>query len=423
MTDFSGKGSRRVFAARLLREAQSQALTSGSLVPQIAALAAGTLVATDRLPAVSTGGTGKTLTPANFRAYILPDGDKGDITTSASGATWTIDNGAVTLAKQADVATATVFYRKTAGTGAPEVQTLATLKTDLGLTGTNSGDQTITLTGDVTGSGTGSFAATVANDAVTYAKMQNVSAANRLLGRGSAGGAGDVEELTLGTGLSLSGTVLSATSSGTGDVVGPASATDNAVARFNLTTGKLIQNSSVTIADSGQVTITDSTFLQPQLFVRYDVGNYLEVTSTGTGTAFRSVTSAAGNGISFSTPGAGPNTISFSTGDIFGSAGTLVRFQTPTFRLIDASLGVNLDIGMNASGLVTYDITGGTPSHRFEDVVNINTTAGLQVLGTKVVGARGATISDPTGGTVQDSEARTAINTIIDRLQAHGLIA
>jgi hypothetical protein len=31
----------------------------------------------------------------------------------------------------ADVATATVFYRKTAGTGTPEVQTLSTLKTDL----------------------------------------------------------------------------------------------------------------------------------------------------------------------------------------------------------------------------------------------------------------------------------------------------
>lgn len=54
----------------------------------------------------------------------------------------TIQAGAVTLAKMADVATATVFYRKTAGTGAPEVQTLATLKTDLGLSGTNTGDQT-----------------------------------------------------------------------------------------------------------------------------------------------------------------------------------------------------------------------------------------------------------------------------------------
>ena len=125
----------------------------------------------------------------------VADGDKGDITVSGSGATWTIDNSSVTLAKQADVASSTVFYRKSAGAGAPEVQTLSTLKTDLGLTGTNSGDQTITLTSDVTGSGTGSFAATIANDAVTYAKMQNVSATDRILGRQSAG-SGDVEEIT-----------------------------------------------------------------------------------------------------------------------------------------------------------------------------------------------------------------------------------
>jgi hypothetical protein len=41
---------------------------------------------------------------------------------------------------------------------------------------------------------------------------------------------------------------------GTGDVVGPASATDNAVARFNGTTGKVIQNSVVTINDTGATT-------------------------------------------------------------------------------------------------------------------------------------------------------------------------
>lgn len=38
-----------------------------------------------------------------------------------------------------------------------------------------------------------------------------------------------------------------------GDVVGPASAVDNAIARFDLTTGKLIQNSGVTIDDSNNV--------------------------------------------------------------------------------------------------------------------------------------------------------------------------
>jgi hypothetical protein len=43
--------------------------------------------------------------------------------------------------------------------------------------------------------------------------------------------------------------------SGSGDVLGPSSATDNAVARFNATTGKLIQNSSVVINDSGEFTV------------------------------------------------------------------------------------------------------------------------------------------------------------------------
>lgn len=96
----------------------------------------------------------------------------GDVTGSGAGSfAATVANGAVTLAKMANMATSSLIYRKTAGSGAPEVNTLATLKTDLGLTGTNSGDQTITLTGDVTGSGAGSFAATIAAGAVTEAKQ------------------------------------------------------------------------------------------------------------------------------------------------------------------------------------------------------------------------------------------------------------
>lgn len=42
-------------------------------------------------------------------------------------------------------------------------------------------------------------------------------------------------------------------SAGVGDVVGPTSSTDNAIARFDLTTGKLIQNSVVTISDTGDL--------------------------------------------------------------------------------------------------------------------------------------------------------------------------
>lgn len=62
--------------------------------------------------------------------------------------------------------------------------------------------------------------------------------------------------LNAGTGISTSGTYPNFTITNTspslgGDVVGPASATDNALARFDTTTGKLIQNSVVTIDDAG----------------------------------------------------------------------------------------------------------------------------------------------------------------------------
>jgi hypothetical protein len=62
----------------------------------------------------------------------VSDGDKGDITVSSSGTVWTIDNKVVTLAKMDDMATASLIYRKSGGAGAPEVNSLATLKTDLG---------------------------------------------------------------------------------------------------------------------------------------------------------------------------------------------------------------------------------------------------------------------------------------------------
>lgn len=156
----------------------------------------------DKIESLGSGAVSTTGTPASGNltkfsgASTITNGDlSGDVSTSGTLVT-TIGAGKVTLAMQANMATASVVYRKTAGSGAPEVQTLATLKTDLGLTGTNSGDQTITLTGDVTGTGTGSFAATVANDAVTYAKLQNASATSRILARKTAG-SGDYEECTV----------------------------------------------------------------------------------------------------------------------------------------------------------------------------------------------------------------------------------
>jgi hypothetical protein len=63
--------------------------------------------------------------------------------------------------------------------------------------------------------------------------------------------------LVAGSNVSISGSWPNQTvnsTAGSGDVVGPASATDNALARFDTTTGELIQNSVAILSDAGVLT-------------------------------------------------------------------------------------------------------------------------------------------------------------------------
>jgi hypothetical protein len=81
------------------------------------------------------------------------------------------------------------------------------------ISGTNTGDQTISLTGEVTATGSkGVLITSITPGAVTYSKIQPMTGANLLLGSGSSGTA--VREITLGSNLSFSGNQLNATGGG-----------------------------------------------------------------------------------------------------------------------------------------------------------------------------------------------------------------
>lgn len=175
-----------------------------------------------------TGSTSITLNGTSFERAALT----GDVTAAGNDNATTIAADSVTFAKMQNIATANMLGRTTAGTGDIELLSASAVRSFINVAdgatanssdatllarGNHTGTQTAstisdfatavaatasvtantakvtnaTHTGDVTGSG----ALTIANLAVTYAKIQNISATSRILGRITAG-AGSTEELT-----------------------------------------------------------------------------------------------------------------------------------------------------------------------------------------------------------------------------------
>jgi hypothetical protein len=155
----------------------------------------------ERLPAGTSGQFLKTMGTTGDPQWATVTGSGTVTSVSASGSngvTATVTNQTTTPAISIGLGAITptsVNGVVLSGTSTPSLAVTGSSS----ISGSNTGDQTITLTGDVTGTGTGSFAASIGDGKVTYQKIQNVTPL-RILGRKSSP-AGVVEECTLSEAL------------------------------------------------------------------------------------------------------------------------------------------------------------------------------------------------------------------------------
>lgn len=175
-----------------------------------------TTAANDRFGAYSLG-SGNWLVlwyqRANGQSLVsgggVSDGDKGDITVSSAGATWTVDNGVITYAKMQNVsATARLLGRNTAGAGVVEEVTLSQLLDFIGSA----------AQGDILYRGASAWARLGAGTSGQFLQTQGAGANPQW---STPAGSGDVSSNT-------------------------ATSVDGEIALFNATSGKSIKRAAIT---------------------------------------------------------------------------------------------------------------------------------------------------------------------------------
>jgi hypothetical protein len=164
-----------------------------------------------------------------------------------------------------------------------------------------------------------------------------------------------------------------------GDVVGPSSATDNALARYNLTTGKLLQNSLIIADDSGNLTVPGNITSGAGT----TAGEYQMLELSANGSNFRS----------WITADSLTADLKFRLTDVLNGSAQVMRFATPASDIADVTFS-------DASGV-------GACTNQFVRTLNNNAapTCATVAITTDTSG----TLPNTRGGTGGDSSGSTGV--------------
>mgnify|MGYP001205198121 FL=1 len=225
-TQISGSGGAAPTDATYITQTANGTLTNEQ---NLAALSTGILKSTQATGVVSIAGSGTDYAPATSGTSILKGSGSGGFSNASAGTDYAAaPTGSANTPLFNNGSGGFTNGTRTGNTTAVVTATGTLTSGDCAQWDANgnavasggpcaSGSGITQLTGNVTaGPGSGSQAATIANGVVSLAKIANAAANDKLLGSGNSGSGASYAEITLGSGLTMTGTTLSAAGGSSG---------------------------------------------------------------------------------------------------------------------------------------------------------------------------------------------------------------